>query len=102
MHFHFNIDLLSFISLIVCVTVSGPSSFKECQFPFTHKGITYFGCPVDPVDSSKRWCSTLVDKGGNHVVDQNKYGHCSDTCPIHRGTNFNNNNGPGNDLYMKI
>ena len=102
MHFYLNFDSLSFISLIGCATVSGPSPSKPCKFPFTFKGVTYSGCPIDPDDSSKRWCSTLVDEKGNHVVDQKEYGHCSDTCPIHGGTNSNNNNGPGNDLYMKI
>ena len=68
----------------MCSTVSGPSPFRQCVFPFKHNGFTYYGCPIDPDDRSKRWCSTLVDESGNHIVGKNKYGHCSKSCPIHR------------------
>ena len=80
----------------MCSTVSGPSPFRQCVFPFKHNGFTYYGCPIDPDDRSKRWCSTLVDESGNHIVGKNKYGHCSKSCPIHRdgsssqGINLNN------------
>ena len=67
--------------MIGCKTVSGPQPFKQCIFPFIHKGVTYSGCPSDPDNPNKRWCSTLVDAAGNHVVGQNQYGHCSPTCP---------------------
>jgi hypothetical protein len=38
-----------------CLTVGGPDPNKPCVFPFKHNGQTYFGCPVDPDDASKRW-----------------------------------------------
>ena len=64
-----------------CLTVSGPNPGKPCIFPFIHDGKSYSGCPIDPDDSSKRWCSTKVDNKGQHVPKQNEYGHCADTCP---------------------
>ncbi len=46
--------------------------------------MTYNGCPVDLVDKDRRWCSTKVDRSGNHVTGEDKYGFCSNNCPIHR------------------
>ena len=49
--------------------------------------LSYFfliqGCPVDTQDNSKRWCSTKVDRNGNHMVGQNQYGNCNQCCPRH-------------------
>jgi len=65
-----------------CRTVSGPAgSGRDCIFPFTHKGQTYYGCPVDTVDRSKRWCSTRVDSNGVHVSGVGEFGHCGSGCP---------------------
>lgn len=64
-----------------CLTVSGPNPGKPCIFPFIYDGKSYSGCPIDPDDSSKRWCSTKVDNKGQHVAKQNEYGHCADNCP---------------------
>jgi hypothetical protein len=66
-----------------CFTVGGPDIGKKCVFPFTYNNVVHFGCPVDPEDSSKRWCSTRVDGNGNHVAGQGVYGDCSQGCPIH-------------------
>ena len=63
---------------------------RKCIFPFTHDGKTYHGCPIEPDDPTKRWCSTLVDKAGHHVVGKNKYGHCSENCPSHRQSSTGN------------
>ena len=38
---------------------------KECVFPFTHDNITYFSCPFDSIDETKRWCSTKTDENGH-------------------------------------
>ena len=67
----------------ICKTVGGPDPFKKCVFPFTWNGNTYYGCPTDPDDSSKTWCSTSVDGRGNHITGQKKYGFCNDACPKH-------------------
>lgn len=53
----------------------------KCVFPFIYKGLEHFGCPVDPEDNSRRWCSTEVDENGEHVSGKEKYGFCLDTCP---------------------
>ena len=66
-----------------CKTVGGPDPFKKCVFPFKWNGNTYYGCPTDPDDRSKTWCSTKVDTGGNHVTGQKKYGFCNEVCPKH-------------------
>ena len=65
----------------ICETVSGPKVGAACVFPFTYQGRRYNGCPVDPEDLSKRWCSTLVDGNGLHVGGQGEYGHCAPACP---------------------
>ena len=33
---------------------------QPCIFPFTHQGVTYNGCPPDPFEKDRRWCSTQV------------------------------------------
>merc|ERR1712156_542116 len=48
---------------------------KECVFPFTHNNITYNGCPTDPDDETKRWCSTKTDENGVHVKES--WGYCT-------------------------
>ena len=77
--------------ITACTTVSGPNTFAKCVFPFTYERITHWGCPVDPDDSSKRWCSTRTDRKGNHIIGQNEYGHCDITCPNHPGDSFYSN-----------
>ena len=49
----------------VCITTSDSADpDKKCVFPFTHDGFIYNGCPIDPIDETKRWCSTKTnDKG---------------------------------------
>ena len=63
------------------MTKSGPSSNQPCIFPFIWYGKTYNGCPIDPDDSSQRWCSTKVDSYGNHITGQGNWGHRSSICP---------------------
>ena len=60
-----------------CKTKAG----KQCQFPFKHKGVLYFGCPPDPVEAGEHWCSTKVDKDGNHITGGGFYGLCKTECP---------------------
>merc|ERR1719219_550576 len=69
-----------------CLTVGGPfpdQAGKKCIFPFTWKGVTYNGCPVDPQESTERWCSTKVDSAGNHVTGEKEFGYCASNCPKH-------------------
>jgi len=66
----------------LCLTKSGPSSNQPCIFPFTFNDKTYNGCPIDPEDSSERWCSTKVDFRGRHIAGKGNWGHCSSKCPV--------------------
>jgi len=66
----------------LCLTKNGPSSNQPCIFPFTFRGKTYNGCPIDPDDSRERWCSTKVDSRGRHIGGQGNYGNCNSKCPI--------------------
>ena len=68
-----------------CRTIGGPNTNANCVLPFTWQGQTYHGCPVDPDDPSKRWCSTQIDNLGHHVTGKNQYGFCSKECSIHIG-----------------
>ena len=68
--------------------MGGPSPNTACIFPFVHEGKSYFGCPIDPDDSSKRWCSTQVDSNGNHVIGGGHYGECGSSCPVHSDGSF--------------
>lgn len=61
--------------------MSGPNPNAACVFPFIYKGRQYGGCPIDPDDRTKRWCSTRVDSNGVHVGGQGQYGHCGSGCP---------------------
>ena len=69
-----------------CKTKTG----EQCQFPFKHKGELHYGCPPDPVEAGERWCSTKVDKDGNHITGKGFYGLCKKECPNHK---------PGNIFY---
>ena len=65
-----------------CRTKSGPNPRKRCIFPFHFNGKTYNGCAKHPKDNNNElWCSTKVDRNGNHVVGQNQYGYCNKFCP---------------------
>ena len=66
-----------------CITKGGKNPFKPCIFPFSYKGVKYFGCPKDLFDPTERWCSTKVDSRGVHVDGEGEYGFCSSNCPIH-------------------
>ena len=68
------------IRCVFCRTKSGPSPNQPCIFPFTWNGKTYNGCPIDPEDSSQRWCSTKVDSNGKHIIGQGNWGHCNSNC----------------------
>jgi hypothetical protein len=80
-----NLKLFFILASTGCITVGGPSPNSACIFPFNHEGNTYFGCPIDPDDSSKRWCSTQTDLNVNHVIGGGHYGECGSSCPIHSG-----------------
>jgi len=73
-----------------CKTFGGPDPYRQCIFPFTWNGQTYYGCPVDPENNSYRWCSTKVDGYGNHVTGQGRYGYCDNSCPSHSSPSYNN------------
>jgi len=53
---------------------------KECIFPFTFNNFTYNGCPTDPLDDTKRWCSTKTDENGVHITGDGTWGYCTLGC----------------------
>ena len=66
----------------VCLTSKDSvASEKECVFPFTFNNFTYNGCPTDPIDTTKRWCSTKVDETGTHITGGDNWGYCTKGCP---------------------
>ena len=65
----------------VCLTsADSEDPEKECIFPFTFNNFTYNGCPTDPNDETKRWCSTKTDEDGIHVTGDGNWGHCTSGC----------------------
>ena len=57
-----------------------------CQFPFSLRNKTYYSCTFDysHITGYKPWCSTKVDRNGNHVSGGKNWGVCDDkqNCPI--------------------
>ena len=57
-----------------------------CQFPFTLRNKTYYACTFDysHITGYKPWCSTKVDRNGNHISGGKNWGVCDDNrnCPI--------------------
>jgi len=64
-----------------CVTVSGPSQGKSCQFPFRFGNKLRNGCITDSDPEGKYWCSTKVDEQRNHIINGDHWAHCSPQCP---------------------
>ena len=76
-----------------CTTEDG----RICQFPFSYQGTKYTGCTSENDPDGRSWCSTKVDKNGDHVQNQGQWGHCSDQCRVgrleHLSTETNKNKG---------
>merc|ERR1711962_802202 len=65
----------------VCLTSADSEAPEaECVFPFTFNNFTYYGCPTDPVDETKRWCSIKTDENGVHVEGEGTWGYCTVGC----------------------
>jgi len=64
-----------------CETIGGPNAGLPCKFPFKFRGDTKKGCILDSDPENKYWCSTKVDKEGNHIPNEGNWAHCSDGCP---------------------
>ena len=64
---------------IDCQTVPGKGKDpnKKCAFPFIWNGESHNSCIKDI--NLGNWCSTSVDKDGQHV--KGKWGVCSSSCP---------------------
>merc|ERR1719219_2803364 len=60
------------------ITKDKPQS-KECVLPFRYDDKLYYGCPPDPDVAGEYWCSTKVDREGNHKLGN--YGLCNTACP---------------------
>ena len=67
--------------------MAGPSSGKECVFPFILHGITHNACTKHGIEESDYapWCSTMVDDDGVHIDQKGLWGDCSPDCPIEWG-----------------
>jgi len=61
----------------------GPKVQVPCIFPFKFAGTTHHGCIIDYNDpgDNRPWCSTKVDRDGEHVGGQNQWGFCGNSCP---------------------
>ena len=70
--------ITEFDYLIDCKTTGGPYPNKRCVFPFNYNGKVYRGC-TDVDNQGTFWCSTKVDKDGNHV--DGHWGNCESSCP---------------------
>merc|ERR1712013_614814 len=64
----------------VCRTVSGPGAGKPCVLPFVRGGSVREGCIKDGDPDNKYWCSTKVDREGNHIPNSDNWAHCSPEC----------------------
>ena len=65
-----------------CTTSYGPDPNKTCIFPFKYRGKTYNCCTFDDnyATDTDAWCSTKVDRTGEHLSGQGKYGFCEPKC----------------------
>ena len=65
-----------------CLTVAGPKTGMNCIFPFVIDGISHTGCTMHGIEDTEYmpWCSTKVDKDGNHI--KGNWGDCSRECPV--------------------
>ena len=55
-----------------------------CILPFRYKGRTYDACTLKDADKTNNepWCSTKVDRSGQHVTGKGKWGNCGQGCPL--------------------
>jgi len=70
----------------VCRTVSGPGAGKPCVLPFVWGGSVREGCIKDGDPDNKYWCSTKVDREGNHIPNSDNWAHCSPECTTVQST----------------
>jgi len=70
--------------ILVCETDGGANPNRPCIFPFKYKGQHYNTCTLKDAENTnnKAWCSTQVDKFGNHVRGREKWGNCGQDCPF--------------------
>jgi len=69
---------------VVCRTnEEGPNRNAICIFPFIYERREYNGCTNVNDKDGKYWCSTRVDRFGNHVVKANEWGYCDQNCRNH-------------------
>ena len=69
---------------IECKPKEGPGSGGLCIFPFKYHGTSQNGCIWEDAAPGKPWCSTKVDKQGNHVENEGNWGICGEECSILR------------------
>ena len=67
----------------------GPQKNKPCVLPFKLGGVPYKECTNKNDPNGKFWCSTSVDKEGEHVGGKGKWGFCHEECSF-GNTNFKN------------
>merc|ERR1711962_556337 len=67
-----------------CIASSGPGKGLPCVFPFKYNDVVYYTCSNanKHVTNNKPWCSTLVDREGNHIGGVGAWGNCDETCPL--------------------
>lgn len=60
----------------ILVTTSGTRRQRQCIFPFKYNGACFTQCTVVGDEDGLRWCSTMTDRRGNHVPNQQEWGYC--------------------------
>ena len=68
---------------------NGPQKNKPCVLPFKIGGVPYKECTNKNDPDGKFWCSTSVDKEGEHVGGKGQWGFCNEQC-TYGNTNFKN------------
>merc|ERR1719468_170433 len=66
-----------------CIPDSGPGAGQPCIFPFTWNKVTYSSCAPwiwTGSNFGRTWCSTKVDRFGDHIDGRGNYGFCSEKC----------------------
>ena len=67
-----------------CITSGGPSTGKQCLFPFIYNGITYNRCIE--IGNQKSWCSTAVTPDRRHIPRIGGWGYCRPNCLTTKST----------------
>ena len=60
--------------------IGGPREGVPCVFPFRFGSQTHNSCTRLGDSNGRPWCSTQVDRAGNHVGGSGNWGFCEENC----------------------